>query len=73
MKKVIRIFCATLLLGFVFSATPLFAGGHHHHDDDRSDKKAPIDGGLTILLAAGLGLGAKKIIDLKKSKTQPIA
>jgi hypothetical protein len=33
----------------------------------------PIDGGITILLAAGIGLGAKKIYDRKKKKEQPVS
>ncbi len=30
----------------------------------------PLDGGLSILLAAGLGLGAKKIYDKRKAQPQ---
>jgi len=32
----------------------------------------PIDGGITILLVAGIGLGAKKIYDRKKKKEQSV-
>jgi hypothetical protein len=32
------------------------------------DEMCPIDGGLSLLIAAGIGLGAKKSYDLKKKK-----
>jgi hypothetical protein len=34
---------------------------------------APIDGGLGILLALGLGYGGKKLYDARKAKNQNIA
>jgi|GEM_PF-1630008 len=33
----------------------------------------PIDGGLSILLAAGAGLGLKKIYDIRKTDQQKVA
>ncbi len=33
---------------------------------DPSDTFVPVDGGLSLLLAAGIGYGAKKIKDFKK-------
>lgn len=37
-------------------------------DCDPLDPACPIDGGITLLIAAGIGLGAKRIV--KKSKEQ---
>jgi hypothetical protein len=34
------------------------------------DPACPIDGGLSLLIAAGIGLGAKKAYDRKKQKEQ---
>ena len=36
---------------------------------DSNDVDTPIDGGLTILLAAGAAFGAKKIRDVKKNNS----
>ena len=56
-----------IILGAVFLVialslpTFLFAGGAPGGDPD-----APIDGGLSLLLAAGVGYGVKKYRDIKK-------
>lgn len=56
-----------IILGAVFLVvalslpTFLFAGGGPGEDPD-----APIDGGLSLLLAAGVGYGVKKYRDIKK-------
>lgn len=52
---VIAIFCLPILA----HAQPGFGG-----DEDVMD--TPIDGGLTLLVAAGVGYGAKKIKNKKK-------
>jgi len=39
---------------------------HAQLDDPGGDPAAPIDGGLSILLAAGVGYGVKKIRDSRK-------
>ena len=36
---------------------------------DPLDPACPIDGGVSLLIAAGIGLGAKKAYDKRKKKT----
>lgn len=43
-------------------------GGGSNGGSGGGGNSAPIDGGLSILLAAGLGLGAKSIYDFNKKK-----
>lgn len=40
------------------------------NDDELNDPddQAPIDGGISLLIAAGVGYGAKKMYDLKTKK-----
>jgi hypothetical protein len=49
-------FIAALILPSLVHAQPVF-------DDDVND--VPIDGGLSLLIAAGVGYGAKKMRDNK--------
>jgi len=49
-------FIAALVLPSLVHAQPVF-------DDDVND--VPIDGGLSLLIAAGIGYGAKKMRDNK--------
>jgi len=45
--------------------------GHAYgHDKQKEGKKVPIDGGITLLVAAGAALGAKKIFN-KSTKNKP--
>ena len=37
---------------------------------DPSDPACPIDGGVSLLIAAGIGLGAKKAYDKKKKQAE---
>ena len=39
---------------------------------DPLDPACPIDGGLSLLIAAGVGLGAKRAYQLKKNSTKKI-
>lgn len=39
---------------------------------DPLDPACPIDGGLSLLIAAGIGIGAKKAYDLKKKQQKEI-
>ena len=41
-----------------------------HMPGDPGDPRAPLDGGLSLLLAAGVGLGVKKAF--RKNKIQPV-
>ena len=50
-------FIAALILPSLVHAQPVF-------DDDVND--VPIDGGLSLLVAAGVGYGAKKLKNRKK-------
>jgi len=50
---------AALILPSLVHAQPVF-------DDDVND--VPIDGGLSLLIAAGVGYGAKKMRDKKKQQ-----
>ena len=52
-------FIAALILPSLVHAQPVF-------DDDVND--VPIDGGLSLLIAAGVGYGAKKMRDKKKQQ-----
>lgn len=40
------------------------------HDPDTPGNSVPLDGELWLLLAAGLGLGAKKIYDRKRTQVR---
>jgi hypothetical protein len=50
--------CILFILPTFLHAQPVF-------DDDVND--VPVDGGLSLLVAAGVGYGAKKIKNRKKS------
>ncbi len=52
-----------LFVGMFFSLS-VFAQA----DAGDGDSQVPIDGGLTLLLAAGAGLGVKKIYDQRKKQ-----
>jgi len=52
-------FIAAVILPSLVHAQPVF-------DDDVND--VPIDGGLSLLIAAGVGYGAKKMRDKKKQQ-----
>ncbi len=64
MKNISKGFLFTVLLLALTMTLPivLFAQG------PGPDPDAPIDGGLSLLIAAGVGYGAKKIHDAKKKK-----
>ena len=55
--KTSKVFISFLL---IFSATILFAQG--------APPATPIDGGLSILLAAGGAYGVKKVLDARKKR-----
>ena len=54
----------TLLIVCAFACMPslVFAGG----GNPVPPTDAPLDGGLTLLIAAGIGYGAKKVYDKRK-------
>ncbi len=51
------LFCILFILTTLTHAQPVF-------DDDVND--VPVDGGLSLLVAAGVGYGAKKMRDKRK-------
>ncbi len=71
MKKIIQ--CSILLFYFFFFTCLFLHAQPPSFDDDTSD--VPIDGGLSILLAMGIGYGIRKNLkqdhDHKKNKPAP--
>jgi hypothetical protein len=39
---------------------------------DPLDPGCPIDGGISLLIAAGIGIGAKRAYDLRKKESEPV-
>jgi hypothetical protein len=61
---------AIFILFFIFLPTIL----HAQIDEEFTDPDAPIDGGLALLIATGIGYGFKKMRDQRKgngNKIQP--
>jgi len=48
---------------------PLLSKAQGPPDSDPGDPDAPIDGGVGLLVAAGIGYGIKKVRDNQKEKT----
>ena len=63
MKRVCRNFMVTSVLFAAFSAFPVICNAQ---GDPGYDPDAPIDGGISILVAAGVGYGLKKANDQRK-------
>lgn len=63
LKKVLA--CAFVLC---LLTIPALAVDPNNPGCDPLDPACPIDGGLGLLLAAGIGLGAKKAYEAKKAK-----
>ena len=55
------IFACMIIIPGILLAQP---GGF---DDDVTDNPVPFDGGVTLLIAAGLGYGIKKVRDQRKA------
>jgi hypothetical protein len=62
MKQYLKWLSAPLISLVVFSCMPFFAMAQG------PDPDVPIDGGLSLLIAAGVGYGAKKYRDSRKQK-----
>ena len=71
MKKIIKYFLI-LFLSFQFvaqySATALGSGKSNSTVRAAHSTNAPINGGIVLLLIAGIGLGAKILIDRNRKK-----
>ena len=52
----------SLICMFLLACLPLFA----QPGDPDANNTVPIDGGISLLAAAGLAYGAKKIVDKRK-------
>lgn len=65
-KSVIALFIVALILIVPFAG---FAGPGDPGCDPL-DPACPIDGGLSLLIAAGIGVGAKKAYDARKARTK---
>lgn len=63
MKKIIKFATTTLLLNVILNCIPVIALAQV---DPGEDPDAPIDGGLSLFVAAGIGYGVKKARDAKK-------
>jgi hypothetical protein len=63
-----NIFNTKTLLSLSLLLTPacLFAQDYHHHHPTLN---APLDGGLSLLVVAGVGYGVKKYAEKKKAKS----
>jgi hypothetical protein len=65
MKKICRLLAITTVLMMSFNLYPQFCAAQIG-DGDETDPDAPIDGGLSLLIAAGVGYGLKKANDQRK-------
>ncbi len=68
MKKIVRIVFVIGLLFAPLLTSNLFAQGTPGGPDCWPPPCVPIDGGISLLIAAGIGLGAKKAYDTRKKQ-----
>lgn len=71
MKRICRLLVVTTLLMLAFNLYPQFCSAQvGDPEPPDGDPDAPIDGGVSLLVAAGVGYGLKKANDQrKKAKT----
>lgn len=67
--KNIRFFRLALVIGLLFMSQAVM--GQFPSDPPADPAAVPIDGGLSILIAAGAALGGKKLWDARKQKQNP--
>lgn len=65
MKKILNI---KSLIVIIVLFLPIFVLADGSLDDPPYNPDAPIDGGLSLLIAAGIGYGVKKIKEKKQQK-----
>ncbi|SHF73458.1 hypothetical protein SAMN05444008_111180 [Cnuella takakiae] len=72
MKKKSMFFSMVLLASLCSAPSMVHAqrGNNGNSHGNANGHDAPIDGGLSLLLAAGIGAGAKKAYDKRKAKLQ---
>ena len=70
MRRMKLFMCMALLATSVLvtSQASAYGGKHPHDTDDHHSNKAPIDGGITLLIGAGVVLGYKKLRDKRKAE-----
>jgi hypothetical protein len=77
-KRLLKNSLFALLMIVLILALPMFGntqpapggGGEGGNPDATTGGSVPIDGGLSLVLAAGVGYGAKKIRDYNKKKRE---
>ncbi len=67
MKRYSSFIILFTVIFFCFLIVPKFVSAQFGDPDN--DPDVPIDGGLSILIAAGVGYGVKKIRDERKKRT----
>ena len=70
MKKIKGVLAGCFLC-IILSVVPTLVNAQP--GDPGIDPDAPIDGGVSLLVAAGIGYGVKKVRDNRKKKTVTIA
>ena len=68
MKSMLKRLRALLLASMILVPALLFA--QTGFDDDVEDNAVPFDGGVSLLVAAGIGYGIKKVRDSRKANKQ---
>lgn len=68
MKKFAKYFLALGLIMIILICIPVLVHAQTDPNCDPLDPGCPIDGGVGILLAAGIGYGIKKAKNLRKIK-----
>ena len=69
MKKIRKQALVLSVLFVLFAFMPSIINAQTTPGDPGGDVDAPIDGGVSLLVAAGIGYGVKKVRDNKKKKT----
>jgi len=64
-KKIVN-----LVIVSVLSLVPTLSMAQIDPGCDPDDPLCPIDGGISLLIAAGIGIGAKRVYDEKKKATE---
>lgn len=67
MQKIYKTLLIAVFVSAPFLVTNLFAQGTPTGPGCWPPPCVPIDGGISLLIAAGIGLGAKKAYDARKS------
>ena len=66
----LKSFLPALLVICALALSPYFVSAQGNPGPDPDPVDVPFDGGLSLLVAAGIGIGAKKAYDRKKKLEQ---